>query len=60
MREELLERLTRVRLEIGSLERIVRELGNKAHARIIADLFERCNELEAQLISPSVGLGEGG
>jgi hypothetical protein len=54
MEGELLERLNRVRLELGSLERLVRSVGTKAHARIIADLFERVNELEAQLLTLEV------
>ena len=54
MRGELLERLNRVRLELGSLERVVRSVGTKAHARIVADLFERTNELEAAMMVKEV------
>jgi len=48
MEAELLERLNRVRLELGALERFVRSVGDKSQLRIVADCFERLNELEAE------------
>jgi len=41
----------RLRVELGATERLVRELGgNKRHLRLVADLFERTNELEAEMM----------
>jgi hypothetical protein len=48
--EVLLERLIRLRVEVGAIERVVRELGaNKQHLRLVADLFETLNGFEALL-----------
>jgi hypothetical protein len=44
--DELLAQIARVRQELVEIERLIREVGNKAHARELGDLMERAGEVE--------------
>jgi hypothetical protein len=44
--DELMARIARVRAELAECEKLVREIGGKAHARQLADLIERAGEVE--------------
>jgi hypothetical protein len=44
--EELFARLARIRTELAECERLVRAIGDKSHARQLADLIERAGEVE--------------
>jgi hypothetical protein len=47
MLPKLQERFLALRVEIGAIERIIRELGaTKQHLRLIADLMDTLNSLE--------------
>jgi hypothetical protein len=45
---ELLARIARVRSELDECERLIRAFGNKAQARVLADLCDRTNDLERE------------
>jgi hypothetical protein len=47
---EVLARIAQVREQLAEIERSLREVGgNKSHARLIADLRDRTNDLEAEV-----------
>jgi hypothetical protein len=46
---ELLQRLAHIRAELDECGRLLREIGNKAQARELADLHEQTNVLEIEV-----------
>jgi hypothetical protein len=45
---ELLQRIAVVRAELDKIGRLIREIGNKAHARELAGLIEQANDVERE------------
>jgi hypothetical protein len=46
---ELLARIARIRAELDECGRLIREIGDKAHARQLAGLIERANDVEREV-----------
>jgi hypothetical protein len=47
--EELLARIARARSEVDEIERLVRTIGTKSEARLVADLIERAGAVEREV-----------
>jgi hypothetical protein len=48
---ELLALLARLKGDVASIQRLVRAMpGNKVHERLLRDLFESANSLEAEVL----------